>query len=215
MQWFMHWMQGLPIESLYALVATAAFLEGVAPPVPGDVAAAFLSFLAARSGGTWLLTTLFITTGSVGGAMVMWGIGYRYGAEWLTGQLHRLGLSKAEAQVDEAEHRIEDAYRKYGWVALFVSRFLPGVRAVVPAAAGALKVPFWETFTIFAVASGLWYGAIAWVAFKVGNDWESVKLAMTALARDVGLGAIVLAAILGLIGWRLWRRRSQASRTSE
>lgn len=194
---------------MYVLMGALAFVEGALPPIPGDVAAAFLAFLSARAGGLWLPTTLVITTGSVGGASVLWWVGRRFGAEWLTHQLGRIGFSKSELKAERAEHRIEDAYHKYGWVALFLSRFIPGVRAMVPIAAGAMRVPLWETLGIMWVSSFMWYSILVWIAMKVGTDWPSVKAAMTRFAQGAGLGALGLALVLGSVGWWVWRRRSR------
>ncbi|MHB1298211.1 MAG: DedA family protein [Gemmatimonadaceae bacterium] len=143
MDWLTGWLGGVPVGALYALIFSASFLEGLLPIVPGDVAAALLAFYAARAGGDLAPTIAAVTVGSVLGALIMWWVGRRYGANYVAKLLHRLGLTKAERQVEDAEHRVEAAYWQYGWVALFLSRFLPGLRAVVPAAAGALRIPLW------------------------------------------------------------------------
>jgi membrane protein DedA with SNARE-associated domain len=201
------WLGGVPLCVLYALIFAASLVEGILPLMPGDIAAALLAFFAARAGGALTPTIVAVTAGSVLGALVMWWLGRGYGADFLARQLHRFGLTSVEHQLEEAEHRVEAAYRQYGWVALFVSRFLPGLRAVVPAAAGALKIPFWEVTVIFTLASTIWYGGISWIAFRVGRDWTAVKEAVLTVGRDVGLGAIVAALLLVIVGWRLWKRR--------
>lgn len=203
----MSWLGGVPLGALYVLIFTASLVEGVVPLMPGDVAAALLAFFAARAGGALTPTIIAVTAGSVVGALIMWWLGKRYGSDFLARQLHRMGLTKAEHQVEVAEHKVEAAYRQYGWVALFVSRFLPGLRAVVPAAAGALRIPFWEVTVIFTLASTIWYGGISWIAFRVGRDWTTVKETVLTVGRDVGLGAIVAALVLVIVGWRLWKRR--------
>lgn len=207
LQPFIDKLEGLSAGSMYALMGVLAFVEGALPPVPGDVAAAFLAFLSARSGGLWLPTTLVITSGSVGGASIVWWAGRRFGAEWLTHQLGKIGFAKSELKAERAEHRIEDAYKKYGWVALFLSRFIPGVRAMVPIAAGAMRVPLWETLGIMWISSFLWYSILVSIAMKVGSDWETVKASMTRVAQGAGLGALGLVLLLGGIGWWVWRRR--------
>lgn len=201
------WLEGLSSGSLYALMTVLAFVEGAAPPIPGDITIAFLAFLSARAGGLWLATTLAITTGSVGGNSVTWWIGRRFGAEWLAHQLGRIGLAKKERAVDDAERRIESAYDQYGWIALFISRFIPGVRAMTPIAAGAMRVPLWETLGILYISSFIWYGVLIWIAMKLGKDWESVRAGMQQFAEGAGLGALAVAAIFGLVAWIVWRRR--------
>jgi membrane protein DedA with SNARE-associated domain len=201
------WLSGLSPEQLYGFVFAVAFTEGVLPFVPGDGVVAFLGFLSARGGGLWIPTTIFVVVGNIIGNLVPWYIGRRYGADWLTNQLGQMGMKKTEALAERREHWIEQAYREYGWIALFLSRFIPGVRAMAPAAAGAMRVPLWEFSLILLVACSLWYGAITWIAFKLGNDWDVVKAALTQFAQGAGIGALALAAILGVGGWLLWRRR--------
>lgn len=201
------WIEGLGSGSLYALMTALAFVEGAAPPIPGDITIAFLAFLSARAGGLWLATTIAITTGSVGGNSVTWWIGRRFGADWLTHQLGRIGLAKQERAADDAERRIESAYDQYGWIALFISRFIPGVRAMTPIAAGAMRVPLWETLGILYISSFIWYGVLIWIAMKLGKDWEGVKAGMQQFAEGAGLGALAVAVVFGVVGWIIWRRR--------
>lgn len=200
-------LSGLGPEALYALIFGASFAEGVLPPVPGDVAAAFLAFLSARADGAWLPTTLAVSLGSVGGNSVVWWLGRRYGAHWLAHQMARFKLTRSEESAERTERRIEEAYREYGWVGLFLSRFVPGLRAMAPAAAGALRIPLWETLGILFAAAFLWYSAIVWIAFKVGSDWPSVKAGLTQFAQGAGLGALGLIVLLAGLGWWVWRRR--------
>ncbi len=202
----MLWLEGLHPGALYATIAFVSFAEGVVPIVPGDVAAGFLAYLSARAGGTWLPTTASVVAGGVAGNSVVWWLGKRYGAIWLARQIARLGLKGAGAKAASAEQRIEHAYLRYGWVALFVSRFVPGVRAMSPAAAGALGVPLWKTALIITVTAAMWYSVITWIAFKVGTDWPSVKVATTHFAEGAGLIGVAAAVVLGIVAWVYWRR---------
>src|SRR6185369_4349752 len=105
--------------------------------------------------------------GNVGGAMVMYALGRRYGADRLE---RRLLGERGFA----AEARIATLYGRYGIAALFLSRFLPGVRAVVPPVAGALRIPIARAFVAIGLASALWYGLITYIGFYLGTDWESL-----------------------------------------
>ena len=46
---------------------------------------------------------------------------------------------------------------------------------MVPAFAGALRLPLLPTVAMIATASALWYGVITYVAFQVGADWPRLK----------------------------------------
>ncbi len=206
MEALLAWVAEIPLGVVYLLTFLTAVAEGLLPVVPGDVVAALLAFIAARSGGTLALTAALVTVGSVSGALGMWWLGRRYGAAWLAAQVDRLGFHRTGGGMEAAEARVEAAYRRFGWTALFASRLVPGIRAVAPAAAGALRIPFWEVAALFTAASAIWYGLIVWVAFQVGSDWASVRLRLEGILRDVGGVAALAFLALGLAFW-FWRRR--------
>src|SRR5918997_1483683 len=157
----------MPVPALYAALAVVAALENVFPPVPADTVVAFGSFLAARGQGTAMGVFLCTWSGNIAGAMLIYALGRRYGAERLERRL--LGDRAADA-----EFRLRALYGRYGLAALFVSRFLPGVRAIVPPLAGALRVPAFRTAVAMGAASAVWYGAISYLAFRIGADWDQL-----------------------------------------
>lgn len=196
------WVQTIPLPALYALLGLAAFIEGIFPPVPADLMVALGSFLAARRGASFGVTTTCIVVGSVAGAMVVYSVARRFGAVWLHARLKKAG-------VDNLEQRLEVMYTRYGMGALFVSRFVPGLRAVAPPMAGVTKIPPVRTALVFLVASSIWYGAISWIAFRVGGDWEQMQLTVRLFARRVGGVASIAAALIATIVIIVIRRRAR------
>ena len=195
------WVGTLPIVTLYVLLAVTAFIEGIFPPVPADLVVALGSFLAARRGASLPITAACIVVGSVAGAMVVYAVARKFGAEWLHVRLKKAGI-------ENLERRLEVMYSKYGLLALFVSRFLPGLRAVCPPMAGATRVPPVRTALVMLAASTIWYGAIAAIAFRVGDDWDQMERSVRHFARQVGLVAFVAAALFGIIVLIVVRRRA-------
>ncbi len=207
MEQFLGYFDGISPVVLYALIFVASYLEGLLPIVPGDLATAFFAFLAAQAGGHFPPTMVAVVVGSVLGALTLWYLGLRLGADWLARTTDRMGFHKTGEGMESAEGKVEDAYRKYGWIALLVARMVPGVRAVVPAAAGVLRIPFWEVAAILTAVSIVWYGTITWLAFRMGTDWAVVQAAVTRVLREIGLGASGVALILIGVGVVIWRRR--------
>ncbi len=202
-----NWLATIPLGALYALLGLAAFIEGIFPPVPADLVVALGSFLAARRGASLPVTAACIVAGSVGGAMVVYAIVRRFGARWLHERLKKAGI-------DDVEKRLEVMYSHYGMTALFVSRFLPVFRAVAPPMAGAMRIPPVRTAGVFVLASAIWYGAIAWIAFRVGDDWLVMQAAVRHFARRVGVVALVAAALFAIVVFIVVRRRA-AERLAE
>jgi membrane protein DedA with SNARE-associated domain len=202
MQSLLDWLVTLSPATLYTVLALTAALENIFPPFPSDVVVAFGSFVAAQGPGTALGVFLTTWVGNVGGAMLVYTLGRRYGAE-------RLERKLAGKRAASRDARIRAMFRKYGMPAVFVSRFVPGVRALVPAFAGALRLPISLTVIMIACASAIWYGLITLVAFRVGADWPRLSALIARYSSGAGIiGTAILA--LGILIWLLVRRRHES-----
>lgn len=195
----------LPLAFLYPSLAFLAAIENVIPPLPTDAVVAFGSFLAARGQGNPWVSFLVTWLGNMFGAAVMFGVGHHYGHSIFTRTLVRWGGPQADA-------RLTHLYVRYGVVSLFLSRFLPGIRALVPVFAGAARLPFASVMAIIAIASGLWYGFLAFIAYRAAADWDTLRLMIGQYNRVISAVAVLTAAGLLAIWW--WRR-VHAARVSE
>jgi membrane protein DedA with SNARE-associated domain len=198
MQAFIDWLTSLPLATLYVALGLVAAAENIFPPVPADTVVALGSFLAARGEGSVWLAFLATWLGNVGGAMIMYAIGRRYGAEPLE---RRLLGDKGPG----AERRLEQLYGRYGTLALFGSRFIPGVRAIVPPFAGALRIPPVRAAAAMGAASALWYGVVSYLGFTLGGNWQNIQRLIGEYGRLFGIGA----AVLVLVGFGIWWIRSR------
>jgi membrane protein DedA with SNARE-associated domain len=195
------WLASLPPAALYATLGIAAAVENIFPPMPTDTVVAFGSFLAARGEASPYVTFACTWLGNVLGAMAMYGVGRRYGASWFGERLKRYGGA-------EAEQRLQAAYAKRGLVALAVSRFVPGVRALVPPFAGAMHAPWPGVAAAIAIASGLWYGAITFIAYEAGEEFKPMLERLSGTMHWLEVAGIVL--VLALVTWLVARRLRRA-----
>jgi membrane protein DedA with SNARE-associated domain len=194
------YLESVSPETLYVLIGVVAFIEAIFPPMPADMVVALTAFLAARRGANLYVTIIIIVGAmSLGSALVYW-VARRYGADWMHRQMKRFG-------VDTAERRLEALYGKYGLGAIFVGRFVPGLRMFVPPVAGMLKVPFLPSILLITAASVVWYGLISVLAFRVGSDWEAFRDTIERLMSRVGVTAAAFFALAILVGWAIWRQR--------
>jgi membrane protein DedA with SNARE-associated domain len=195
----LNWALGLPLGWLYVFCAAIAGAENFFPPVPADSVIAFGSFLAARGHGSALATLGAVLVGNVGTAMITYTLGRRYG----TGPLERRLFGKNAGDVDA---RLTAYYGRFGIAALFLGRFIPGVRALVPPFAGALRVPPLSAVLLIGLASAIWYGTVSYVGFRLGADWPAV---VRVLSRDGGMVSGVAAILAGMMFavWLARRRR--------
>lgn len=200
MQALLQWLVTLPVEMLYPVLGLTAALENLFPPFPSDVVVAFGAFIVAQGGhGTHFGVFLFTWLGNIVGAMVVYLLGRRYGAE-------RLERRLAGKHAQSLDRRLHGLFDRFGMPAVFVSRFVPGVRAIVPAYAGALRLPVARVTAMIAIASAVWYGLITWVAFRVGTDWERLSVTVSRYGTTTAAVATALL-VLGVGAWIMRRRR--------
>jgi len=194
----LNWLSGLPPTALYGALAIVAAAENVFPPLPADTVVAFGAFLAARGQATLLGAFLATWIGNVGGALLVYTLGRRYGTQYAHRWMSRFGAGASES-------RLETMYARRGIFALFLSRFIPGLRALVPPFAGALRVPPVRATLAIAVASAIWYGVVTVIAYRVGSDWDALQSRL----RGAGVTAALIAGSVAIIviGWYLIRRR--------
>jgi membrane protein DedA with SNARE-associated domain len=193
------WLTSLPPAALLSAMAALAAIENIFPPIPADAIVALGGFLAARQGASPWPAFLVVWGGNMAGVVLMYFLGRRYGTAALE---RRYKLDRSGT----ADARVLHWYERFGVLAFFLSRFVPGVRAVVPPVAGALRIPFGGAMVAISAASALWYGAITWIAFRAGNNWEALLSTISQLGGWTAAGAGAL--LLGLAAlWYIRRRR--------
>ena len=195
------WLTNVPLTVLYLLMAAFAAVENVFPPVPADTVVALGSWLAARGQGSAFWAFFATWLGNVAGAGAMYALGRRHGTAWL----HRRFPALAD---EKNERRLRELHGRYGAASLVLSRFIPGVRAIVPPFAGALRMSPVTTMLALSLASAVWYGLVSYLAFKAGADWESLMARVSRVGRLTAVGAAALVALAVLIWWVRRRRRA-------
>jgi len=107
-----------------------------------------------------------------------------------------------------AELRVRNWYNQYGLPALFLSRFLPGVRAVVPPLAGAIKVPAPGAIAAIGTASSIWYATLAIIAYRLGSEWDRIVEAIKTFQTGAAIVAGAIVVIVAGTWWLVRKRRS-------
>lgn len=192
------WLTNLPPVLLYAILGAAAALENIVPPIPADVVVVFGGLLAARGGASVWLVFAAVWACNVGGALAVYFAGRRFGAGFFAGRWGKAILRPNQL------HRLGEFYRRYGLAIIFVSRFLPMFRAVVPVFAGVSGVGFFRTAVPVAAASGLWYGMLVYLGSVAGRNLEQILEGLSSAGRWLWLVALVVGAA---VGWWWWRSR--------
>lgn len=192
------WLAGLPAGPTYVVLMLLSAAENVFPPVPADVAVALGAFLAQRGEVLAPLLGLLCWLSNTASAALVYAAARRHGAAFRVGWGRRLVPPDAMAA-------IEEAYRRHGTLGIFLTRFLPGVRAAVLPFAGIAGVPPLQALVPAAAASALWYLFLIEAGVLLGDNWPAVK----ALVENVNRGLAVVAAVFtaALLLWLRRRRR--------
>ena len=197
------WLLTLPPSTLLPVMGLLAAAENVFPPIPADALIALGAFIAARNNASPIPAFLTVLLGNVAGAMAMYAVGRRYGADWTE---KRFRLKHKES----AESALSSWYARYGLLSLAIGRFIPGVRAVVAPFAGALRASIVGTVAAITLASGTWYGLVTWIAFRAGSNWDD-------LVRNVGRmgkwSAVVALGLVAALAFTWYRHRKARARS--
>ena len=196
----LHFLQGLPSGTLYALIAVLAALENVFPPVPADSVVALGAFLAGR--GTLDACAVFAITwtANVGAAACVYGFARRHGPAFVRSPIGRKLLPPSVLA------HVERAYHRHGTYGIFLSRLLPVWRAVVPPFAGIAGLSPARTLVPVALASGLWYGALTLLVVRLGTNLENVLAQLETVNRGLAVGALAVLVVLAAVAFVVWRR---------
>jgi membrane protein DedA with SNARE-associated domain/uncharacterized tellurite resistance protein B-like protein len=177
-------------------------VENVVPPVPSDAAVALGAFLSHRGVTTPALVFLVTWTSNLAGAGLVYLAARRYGQRLFASGIGRRLLAPRSLAVIERE------YLRFGVAGIFLSRFLPGIRAVVPPFAGLIRLGAVRTFVPMAVASAIWYGGITLLGSLIGTQWERIVSILEGVNRTMGIITVLL--IVGGAAWYWASRRSRA-----
>lgn len=200
MQQIMAFMSGLPTPLLYGVIALVAAVENVFPPLPSDLIIAFAVFSGPREAESAFLALVIAWVSNVSGATFTYALGRRYGSGGFEARMERYAGADAHA-------RLVRMHERYGLLAMLFARFIPGVRALVPPFAGAMRLPPLPVIGSVMAAAAIWYTLLVYVSYTAGSSWQLLTAQIASYGRAFTVVAVILLAA-GLIVWRLRARRS-------
>jgi membrane protein DedA with SNARE-associated domain len=192
----LQWMLGIPRGLTYVMLGVGAALENVFPAVPADTFVALGGLLSALGNLDARIVFLATWLSNVGSALVMYRLGYTHGRPFFQHGFGRHLLAPRQME------RMEAFYHRWGLFALFFTRFLPGLRSIVPIFAGVTLNGFVPVAIPLTVASGIWYGGLVWLGVVTGRNLDLLTSLLDRMGLVLGLGAAVLLIAIGAWWWR-------------
>jgi membrane protein DedA with SNARE-associated domain len=196
-------LASLPLVPTYVVLMALSALENVFPPVPADTAVALGAFLARRGEVSVVPLAALCWLANVGSAAGTYVLARRHGRGFF-----RDGWGR-KMMPPEVLSALEEAYERWGVAGIFLSRFLPGLRAAVTPFAGVAGLPPARALVPAAAASAIWYAFLAFAGYELAQNWDAVKALVADTNRALGIAALVLGGAAAAWLWRRSRRRSR------
>jgi membrane protein DedA with SNARE-associated domain len=200
-------ISGLIGEYGYPAVFAAAFLEMIFPPIPSEVIFPLVGFIAQNRGLGLENTIGMATVGAVGstvGAVLIFFISARVGRTAIMRYGKRVRIS--EQEIEKAERWFE----RYGSVAVFTARMIPGIREIISIPAGISRMNIAKFVGYTFAGSLLWCIILTLVGYYLGEAWRNFSDQLSSAFTIITIILIAAAAIAVAGFWYSRRRRASA-----
>jgi membrane protein DedA with SNARE-associated domain len=197
---------GLIVEYGYPAVFAAAFLEVIFPPIPSEVIFPLVGFTV-QSRGLGIENIIGMAAagalGSTAGAVVIYFVSAKVGRAAIARFGNRVRIS--EQEIEKAERWFE----KYGSIAVFTARMIPGIRELIsiPAGIGQMNIAKFLGYTF--VGSLLWCIILTFVGYYLGEAWSKFS-EQASTAYSIVSFIVIAALVAGIAFWYSKRKRASA-----
>jgi membrane protein DedA with SNARE-associated domain len=197
---FLQWVAQLPGGAVYAVLVGLSALENIFPPVPADLAVVLGAFLGRQGIVSAPLLGLLCWLGNTASSAGMYFYARSHGRRFFaTGWRRKL-------MPPEAIAALEKAYGRYGVYGIFISRFLPGVRAAVTPFAGVAGMRPARALIPSASASAIWYAFLVTAGSVLAQSWPRAQALLADANRALAIVMASTVALVLLLWWRARRR---------
>ncbi|MBN2289286.1 MAG: DedA family protein [Candidatus Glassbacteria bacterium] len=198
----------LPPWLLYLLLAVAAAVENLFPPFPGDTTIVFGAYLAGLGALRVLPVYLWTVAGNLASNLLIYYLGLSQGRDFI--RKHPRMFHQ------ELIPRMTLLYRRWGVGVIFISRFLVGMRTIVPLFAGVSRFRLRRFLLPIVVSILIQHALLVYLGHAVGRNWNEIKQFLGEV--NLGLGFVALALLVVVIFWfRAFgrRRRKKLEKTGQ
>ena len=181
----------------YASVFVLMILESMIFPIPSEAVMPFAGFLVVTGRFTLWGVIVASTLGSITGSLLSYWIGARGGEPFIRRFGKYFLLDQHELEITQR------FFQRRGQIAILVSRFIPVVRHLISLPAGAGHMPLLPFCVYTVIGAGLWNAFLAVAGMKLKENWEEL------MHYSHQIDLVLLAILVGLVGWYIWRHRAK------
>lgn len=181
----------------------AVALENLFPPLPSELILPLAGFAASRGDLSLVGALIWTTAGSVGGALILYGLGAVLGRDRMRALATTMPLVKV-SDVDKSE----EWFARHGRKAVFFGRMIPIFRSFISIPAGIERMPLVIFCLLTLVGSAIWNSVFIGLGYALGENWERVEGWVAPVQN--GVIVVVVAAVCYFIGARVlarWREQ--------
>ena len=193
------WVTDIVAAGGWPGVLVLMFLENLFPPIPSEVIMPLAGFAAARGQMSFTLAVIAGIVGTLLGNAFWYELARAIGSARIRPLFARYGRWFA---VDDRDFdKAEATLKKYGPVALFFGRLLPGIRTLISIPAGLAHIPRRVFYTWTALGSAVWILFLASAGYWMEDHYDKVEGWLEPMSY------VVVAGILGTYAWHIWSTR--------
>lgn len=165
-------------------------IESIVIPLPSEFVLLLSGFNVSTGEFMFLPLLVTTTTGSLLGALFLYGGGYGLSRPRLDSLVSRYGKYVGIKVSDIT--RAFNWFERFGtWVILF-GRLIPLVRSLVSIPAGLAKMGLTKFIALTAIGSGIWNSIWIYIGMRLGDGWKEAE----SWAKYLDYAAYVLVAVL-------------------
>ncbi|GGA77072.1 DedA family protein [Ornithinibacillus halotolerans] len=188
------WVTGIMEQFGYIGIFFMMALENVFPPIPSEIVLPFGGFMTTNSELTVVGVIITATSGSVLGAIILYGIGLLIDVGRLEKIVDRWGHIIRIKKEDI--HKADAWFDKYGYWTVLFCRMIPLIRSLISVPAGMSNMNFTLFLLFTLIGTLIWNIILIMIGVLLGENWHSILGFMetysTITYASIAIGFIVL-----------------------
>ncbi|HEY9865564.1 MAG TPA: DedA family protein [Candidatus Obscuribacterales bacterium] len=189
----------------YLGIGLLMFLENLFPPIPSELIMPLAGFTVSRGEMQFFPAVVAGVVGTILGAFPWYYAGKFFGEERLRDLADKYGkwITVTGRDIDKANNW----FTRYGGMAVFLCRLVPGVRTLISLPAGLNNMPLIPFIIYSTIGTTLWVSFLTGAGYLLGDHYDLV---------EEYIGPISKIALLSLvIGFGLWVLRKNMRKSAE